>query len=399
MSMNQLLRRALRQRLRLLLLGCGAAMTLLLGAGGTAVLLLERQRDLGVQLEQVEVIATSLLESDLSQPQRQALLAQLIRGLQLDTGGALHSLAVFNTREQLVLGSTAGLSQARKPCHHLPLLPWGPLHPVKRSLTYLNREGLQRRTYTLLAVVDPLAMQNGLGGQVLLCLLGSGLLVSGLMVALARLLHWRLLPSLQQLAETDALTQLPNRGAFMDQAITRLAEGEQRGEPWVLAMIDLDHFKRINDTHGHQAGDRVLEEAAALLRANLRQGDLLARLGGEEFAVLLAADQPAAAVLLERLRAQMELNRTRFEGRQLGATVSIGAASTAQFGYHLDHLIGTADAALYRAKEAGRNGLVWAAGHHRSLEGWHPGEQWRRTFHPARTAITNTEAIQLATAS
>lgn len=391
MTMHQVLRQALRKRLKLLLLGYGTAMTLLIGSGATALLLLERQRDLAVQLEQVEVIATSLLESDLEQAQRQALLAQLIRGLQVEAGGALHSVAVFNAQQQLVLGSGAGLAGARKPCSHLPWLPWGPLHPVKRSITYLNREGLQRRHYTLLAVVDPLAMQNGLGSLILLSLVGSGVLSAALMLTLGRLLQWRLLPSLQQLAETDALTQLPNRGAFVDQAIRLLAEAERRGEACVLAMVDLDHFKRLNDTHGHQAGDRVLEEAAALLRSNLRHGDLLARLGGEEFAVLLAADQPAAAVLLERLRAQMELNRTRINGRLLGATVSIGAAGTAQFGYHLDHLIATADAALYRAKEGGRNGLCWAEGHHRPLGGWQPGEEWRRTFHP--------EASALATAS
>ena len=381
------LRRALRQRLRLLLLGSGVAMTLLITAGVTVLLLQERRRDLSVQLQQVEVLATSLLESDLRPGQRQALLAQLIRGMQVEAGGALHSVAVINPRGQVVMGSTAGLAQAGKPCNHLPLLPWGQLHPVQRTISYLNREGLQQRRYTLLAVVDPLAMQAGLGRQGLLTLAGSAALAAAVMGSLERLLRWRLLPSLQALAETDALTGLPNRGAFMAQAIERLAEAEQQGEPCVLAILDLDHFKRLNDSHGHQAGDHVLQEAAALLRANLRGADLLARLGGEEFALLLAGDQATASALLERLRAQMELNRSRFEGRLLGATVSIGAAGTAHFGYHLDHLIATADAALYRAKQAGRNGLCWAEGGRGTLEGWQPGEQWRRTFHPAAAAV------------
>ncbi len=383
---GQRLRHTLRQRLKQLLVSSGVAITLLVSAGGTGVLVLERRRDLEVQLQQVEVIVTSLLESELARGQRQALLAQLVRGLQVETGGALHSVAVLNPQEQLVLGSTAGLTQGQAPSSHLPLVPWGPLHPVQRRITYLNRDGLQRRHYTLLALVDPLAMQAGLGSQVLLTLVGSALVTSALMVGLWRLLLWRLLPGLQALAETDALTGLPNRGAFMAHAIQRLAEAEQRGEPCVMAILDLDHFKQINDTHGHQAGDHVLQETALLLRSNLRQNDLLARLGGEEFALLLAADQGTAAALLERLRAQMELNRCRFEGRLLGATVSIGAAGSLHFGYHLDHLTATADAALYQAKAKGRNGLVWAEGSHRSLGGWHPGEHWRRSFHPAVAA-------------
>jgi len=383
----QKLRRSLRQRLRFLMLGCGAAMTLVLSAGGTLMLLEERRRDLDLQLQQLEVIVTSLLESDLDAAQRQALLAQLIRGLQVETGGALTRVAVVNPRGQLVLGDAAGLAQAQKACNHLPLLPWGRLHPVKRGITYLNRDGLQQRRYTLLAVVDPLAMQAGLGNQLLLTLAGVALLITALMLTLERLLQWRLLPSLQALAETDALTGLPNRGAFMAQAIQQLAQAEQQGEPCVVAILDLDHFKRLNDSHGHQAGDHVLREAAALLRANLRSGDLLARLGGEEFALLLAADQPTASALLERLRAQMELNRSHFEGRLLGATVSIGAAGSTRFGYHLDHLIATADAALYRAKQAGRNGLSWAEGNGGNLEGWQPGEQWRRSFHPDPVAV------------
>ena len=385
----QHLRHTLRQRLRQLLVGSGVAITLLMGAGVTGMLVLERRRDLEVQLQQVEVLVTSLLESELARGQQQALLAQMIRGLQVETGGALHSVAVLNPKNQRVLGSTAGLAQAQKPCNHLPLVPWGPLHPVQRTITYLNRDGLQQRRYTLLALVDPLAMQAGLGRQLLLSLAGSALAASALMAGLWRLLLWRLLPGLQALAETDALTGLPNRGAFMAQAIQRLAEAEGRGEPCVMAILDLDHFKQINDTHGHQAGDHVLQEAALLLRSNLRQGDLLARLGGEEFALLLTADQATAAALLERLRAQMELNRSRFEGRLLGATVSIGAAGSVQFGYHLDHLSATADAALYQAKAQGRNGLVWAEGNHRALGGWQPGEHWRRSYHPAAAPIAS----------
>ena len=377
------LRQALRHRLKQLLVSCGVTLTLLVSVGGTGVLVLERRRDVELQLQQVEVLVTSLLESDLAQGQRQALLAQLIRGLPGEAGGALRTVAVFNPRSQLVLGSTSGFSGAGPYGRRLPLLPWGPPQPVQRTITYLHREGLRPRRYTLLVAVDPLAMQAGLAPLVLLTLAGSGLVIAALMVVLWRLLLWRLLPGLQALAETDALTGLPNRGAFMGQAIERLAEAERAQRPCVLAILDLDHFKQINDTHGHQAGDHVLQEAALLLRSNLRQGDLLARLGGEEFALLLAGEPGEAGPLLERLRAQMALNRSRFEGRLLGVTVSIGAAGTGLFGYHLDHLNATADTALYQAKAAGRNGLVWAEGSHRSLGDWQPGEHWRRTFHPA----------------
>ena len=166
--------------------------------------------------------------------------------------------------------------------------------------------------------------------------------------------------ALQHLATTDALTGLANRRAFMAQLDTELARVAQGGAPGMLIMLDLDHFKRVNDTYGHAAGDKVLVHLAQMLRGQaLRQGDLAGRLGGEEFAVLLPhthADE--AAAIAERLRLALEQSRIDSgEGRIITITLSAGMAPLAG---DAEHILAQADAALYQAKNSGRNRIVLA---------------------------------------
>jgi diguanylate cyclase (GGDEF)-like protein len=149
------------------------------------------------------------------------------------------------------------------------------------------------------------------------------------------------------LAASDPLTGLPNRRRWDEEAARMVARAERTGEPLAVAIIDLDRFKDYNDTHGHQAGDRLLKEAAAAWRDQLRAGDLLARWGGEEFAVALpGATAEQAVPVLERLRA----------ATPSGQTASVGLASFAP-GATLAGLVEQADRALYRAKDTGRDRL------------------------------------------
>ena len=159
---------------------------------------------------------------------------------------------------------------------------------------------------------------------------------------------------LQSAARTDSLTGVPNRRRF-DEAFEdcRLSPG-----PVALVMFDVDHFKSLNDTHGHRAGDRCLTAVAGLLRAGLRDApDLLARFGGEEFVALLPGVGPEEAfVIAERLRAAVEARRLPNPGG-VGGIVTVSAGVAAATSDRLDQLLGAADAALYEAKSAGRNAV------------------------------------------
>jgi two-component system cell cycle response regulator len=164
---------------------------------------------------------------------------------------------------------------------------------------------------------------------------------------------------LEQLATTDSLTQLLNRRALTER-LTREMERALRSDGTVaLLMLDLDHFKRVNDTHGHLVGDAVLREVAELLISEVRGNDLVGRFGGEEFLVVLPdTDDDGAAAFAERIRERVD--RHAFPGREdtpaLHMTASIGVATfPAALIESVEDLFARADAALYRAKADGRN--------------------------------------------
>ena len=162
---------------------------------------------------------------------------------------------------------------------------------------------------------------------------------------------------LEKLALTDALTGLANRRAFREALESELARVGRHGRPASLLFLDLDHFKAVNDTHGHAVGDEVLEGFARVLTRACRRGDLAARIGGEEFAVLLpATGRVPASLVAERIRRVVEFHPL---GRSVPVrvTVSGGVVATEDFPAPpaADELLRRADSALYRAKAEGRN--------------------------------------------
>ncbi len=159
----------------------------------------------------------------------------------------------------------------------------------------------------------------------------------------------------RQKALVDPLTGLPNRAAWSERLEHEIAQWQQHGNSLLLAMLDLDHFKRINDNYGHLAGDKVLKIIASVLRKRLRGTDFMARFGGEEF-VLLVPNTPlaAGARLAETLRAAIEACPFHFKGERVTITVSMGMTAF-RAGEHSDLVLKRADQALYRAKNAGRN--------------------------------------------
>jgi len=159
----------------------------------------------------------------------------------------------------------------------------------------------------------------------------------------------------RQKALIDPLTGLPNRAAWSERLEHEIGQWQQHGNTLMLAMLDLDHFKRINDNYGHLAGDKVLKIIASVLRKRLRGTDFIARFGGEEFVLLMPSTVPANGLkLLETLRAAIEACPFHFRGEPVTITLSIGLAAFKP-GEHSDLVLKRADQALYRAKNAGRN--------------------------------------------
>ncbi len=158
-------------------------------------------------------------------------------------------------------------------------------------------------------------------------------------------------------ANTDELTGLANRRALA----TAMGVGDAGHS--ALVLLDLDHFKKVNDTLGHPAGDVALKHLAKLLRAALRTGDVAARIGGEEFAVWLpGADLALAVEVAERLRTLVAEKPFRFDGAEHALTISCGVSACPRPIPHPDNLMKTADVALYRAKREGRNRVVATTG-------------------------------------
>lgn len=171
-----------------------------------------------------------------------------------------------------------------------------------------------------------------------------------------------LLDVLEQRAHLDGLTGLANRGVLNDRLPREWEAGRRRGTPLAAIIIDLDHFKSINDTHGHAAGDEVLRQAASALMKSARSSDLVARYGGEEFVVVAPdCDLDSAVGLAERIRVSIEELKIVEHGIPIPVTTSVGVAvaSPAEADRaSVAELLSRADEALYGAKESGRN-AVW----------------------------------------
>ncbi|WP_286263533.1 response regulator [Thalassotalea atypica] len=167
---------------------------------------------------------------------------------------------------------------------------------------------------------------------------------------------------IQRAANTDYLTDLPNRRAFIQSAQRKLPEMIEKNIPYCMAMIDIDFFKKINDTYGHEAGDNVLKVVALYMRKHL-SGALLARLGGEEFSILMPGlDEDQLYGRLDDLRRELSVSQIPYEGQQITMSVSIGVVfnSNASLAAQMNE----ADQALYYAKENGRNQVSIAGQNH-----------------------------------
>ena len=159
-----------------------------------------------------------------------------------------------------------------------------------------------------------------------------------------------------EVAQTDALTGLANRGNFQSTLTRTIAESERSNAAFALVMMDIDHFKVINDTHGHEAGDYVLQEIGQCLQERLRVTDFVGRLGGEEFGLILRDVQPEAAYeLIEELRQRIANRKLRLGNADMAVTASFGMAQWPEDGRQADTLFSVADQHLYRGKRAGRN--------------------------------------------
>jgi diguanylate cyclase (GGDEF)-like protein len=160
-----------------------------------------------------------------------------------------------------------------------------------------------------------------------------------------------------QLATNDALTELPNRRHFVDAVDKELERSARLNLPLAMCIVDIDHFKKINDQFGHIAGDDALRQVALILRSFVRSGDIAARIGGEEFAVVLpeSTAEEAVARFAEPLRVAIETARFTLNGEPRQITVSTGIAGLCPGRETRSKIMQAADAALYRAKAEGRN--------------------------------------------
>jgi diguanylate cyclase (GGDEF)-like protein len=167
-----------------------------------------------------------------------------------------------------------------------------------------------------------------------------------------------LLEQTQRLALTDTLTGIGNRRAGLEFLERFHAAAQRHHMPLAVALVDVDHFKRINDRHGHETGDRVLKQIAGLLAKSMRRADAAVRWGGEEFLLVFPqTGLQGAKLVCERLRMLIERADVRGRGgERLVVTVSMGVASQDERG--VDEMLRRADAALYEAKERGRNRVV-----------------------------------------
>lgn len=167
---------------------------------------------------------------------------------------------------------------------------------------------------------------------------------------------------LLSLATTDDLTGASNRRHFMERAELEVHRLRRHKVPFSVALLDLDHFKQVNDTHGHQAGDDVLKEAVKRWQKGRRPFDTLGRIGGEEFALLLpGADADAAMTVAERLRSVIAEQPIESTDGPIKVTVSIGIAEADDADGTIEGTLGRADVALYHSKNAGRNRVTKAS--------------------------------------
>ena len=214
---------------------------------------------------------------------------------------------------------------------------------------------LATAVFSLPPVEKPLAQIPIYGWLFLIPMLLSIVVVFGIVLLVNQTIAMRL----QESARRDALTGALTRSALEDVAADELARSRRHGLPLSLLLLDIDHFKMVNDQHGHAAGDAALRQFAAAVRRCLRREDVFGRLGGEEFCALLPSTAVGgAAQLAERIRQSVANLAVEAGGHRLSLKVSIGVASLGEQGGNWGELVNQADRAMYAAKRAGRNRVI-----------------------------------------
>ena len=174
--------------------------------------------------------------------------------------------------------------------------------------------------------------------------------------------HKLLQSRLEILAHTDSLTGLPNRQAIMNRAETEFTAARRYNRALSIVMVDVDHFKSINDQHGHATGDQVLRDVATICQDVLRGSDVIGRIGGEEFVLLLPeAEQKSAEHIAERMRARLASTKILLNDLELQVTASFGVATISSKDMTMQDMLDRADEAMYNAKHGGRNQVQTAA--------------------------------------
>jgi len=229
----------------------------------------------------------------------------------------------------------------------------------------LHRRILQPLAATTLALNalarngPPAALPQAVANDEIAAVIGAVRTLQQALQARAALAQERdlLITQLRDQSNTDFLTGLPNRRAFFDQAERDIAQAQRHGHGVAMILLDVDHFKQLNDSHGHACGDQALVDIAGVVRRSLRQGDLVARYGGEEFVVMLSHGDLASGLrFAERLREAIAARAVvGAHGQVVHCTASLGVADSQQHGLALPQLLSRADAAMYAAKQAGRN--------------------------------------------
>ena len=241
-------------------------------------------------------------------------------------------------------------------CPHLQMLGL-----VRQALNQRKNQLTEEYTVIYLSTGDTQAtvalLHGGLGGaddndRKLLEVFSSKI-----SIALANALTYQKMITAEQAATTDFLTGLNNRRQLLRLGVPLVAGAHRSGTPLAVAMLDIDHFKRVNDSWGHDAGDEVLRRVGELLKTRFRSSDVVARFGGEEFCIIAPSLTPEAAFeLFDGFLKQLAQETFTFGSQAVTLTASIGVSLTVLD--HIDAMISAADALLYRAKQAGRNRVV-----------------------------------------
>lgn len=286
----------------------------------------------------------------------------------LELSPQLHRRVVEELRDPIVVLDTAGSIVEANPAARRKLddgrrlvgrevgdvLPLAPMHALLIGRATSAEVALRDRTWHVRAT---LLHADEHSGRNLVLVLRD---ITERLAAENELLRVKL--EMERLAHTDPLTGLANRRFFMQRLHEEIERTRRHGHPLSVMLLDLDLFKQVNDTHGHDTGDRVLVGIAATIQRLKRSSDVAARFGGEEFALLLPeTDREGAARLADRMRRGIAETRTAHAtGSPVAVTTSIGIATIHREGSGLDDLLVRADRALYRAKHAGRDRIFAA---------------------------------------